>query len=92
MALLEFEAMLADGVIHIPDDITARLADGSVVRVSIQPLDAQEYQLTQAEAWKTFLQFIEERMAKPTLSASYQWQRGDAYEHLGMGDDAKGNH
>jgi len=35
MSILQFETLLADGIIHLPDDISNQVVDGTLVRVSI---------------------------------------------------------
>jgi hypothetical protein len=56
MAVLEFEALLDDGVIHVPEAIAEQLAKGATLRVSIEPL--QKPSMTPDEAWESILEFI----------------------------------
>ncbi len=84
MALLEFEASLDDGIIHVPDDIAAQLSRGAAVRVSITPIPPAEMQPD--AAWESILTFIHNRMARAPLSTPYTWRREDAYEHLTSSD------
>jgi len=84
MALLEFEASLDDGSIHVPEDIAAQLAKGAVIRVSITPI--HQTQVPPDRAWNSILTFLHDRMAKEPLSTPYTWRREDAYENLTPSD------
>ena len=82
MTVLEFETLVEDGVIHIPQDIADQIAKGSPVRVSIEPVEKQT--MTPDEAWESVLAFIDQRTKDipPGEGKPYQWNRDDAYEHL----------
>lgn len=80
MTLLEFETVLEDDLIRVPEEVAAQLAKGALVHVSISP--AHSSSLTSDEAWKGIVAVIEQRMAMGGTGETYTWQRDDAYEHL----------
>lgn len=83
MIRLEFEALLEDGIIHVPETIADQLSEGAAVRVAITPI----YRQSRDDAWNAVVEFINHRMAQGTPVVTYTWRRDDAYEHLEKPDD-----
>ncbi|MBI5667545.1 MAG: hypothetical protein HZC41_06015 [Chloroflexi bacterium] len=84
MARLEFETLVENGIIHLPETITDQLSDGAVVRVAITPVHQQSGE----DAWNSVVEFVKRRTARNTPTAPYTWGRDDAYEHLEKTDDS----
>jgi hypothetical protein len=92
MAVLEFEALLDDGVIHVPEAIAEQLAKGATLRVSIEPLEKSG--MTPDEAWESILEFIRQRTlnAPPPEGKPYKFNRDELYDHLEKDDAPDGDH
>ncbi len=80
--IIEFEAQLIDGIIHVPEAVTEQLAKGVAVRVSLEQV--RQPAMSREEAWAGILDFIHEHSARTAKdhTTAYQWRRSDAYEHL----------